>query len=324
MSKVIDLCLDLPPSAEEIVESLKFQTLGKGQKGPANYRHIFGVGKARALGLSLAELEQMAEELSPLEFEAKLRERANAVAISLEQFVQQLDDAEVSWGVISAGAGRPDHNERTAAIVARFPHKFVGVAMVDPHQGMKAVRELERAVKELGLGGLYASPYRDGISPNDKKYYPLYAKAVELNIPVFVYTTMNYRTDFPMDLSRPLHLDEVARDFPELTIIAGCGGWPWVFEMVGVARRHQNIYVDTEAHRPKHLATPGSGWEMLLQFGNTLLQDRVVFASGWGNYFLPSEGVIKQVIAEVRSLPLKPEVVEKWLYHNAARLFKRA
>ena len=62
---------------------------------------------------------------------------------------------------------------------------------------------------------------------------------------------------------------------------------------------------------------------MLLQFGNTLLQDRVVFASGWGNYFSYSKGVIQKVIAEMKSIPLKEEVMEKWLYKNAARLFQR-
>ena len=119
-------------------------------------------------------------------------------------------------------------------------------------------------------------------------------------------------------LTSPLCLDEVARDFPEMTIIADCGGWPWVPDMIGVARRHQNVYIDTAAHRPKYFATPGSGWEMLMQFGNTLLQDRIVFASGWSNYQMP----IGDVVEEMRALPLKDDVKEKWLYRNAARLFE--
>jgi hypothetical protein len=128
---------------------------------------------------------------------------------------------------------------------------------------------------------------------------------------------MTYRTDFPMDIGRPLYLDEVAMDFPEMRIVAGLGGWPWVPEMIGVARRHRNVYISTAGHRPKYLATPGSGWEMLMQFGNTLLQDRIVFASSWWTYAMP----IKEVIQEMRALPLKDEVMEKWLYENALRLF---
>ena len=223
-----------------------------------------------------------------------------------------LDEAGLEWGAIDAGS-----HEKTAEVVSQFPDRFIGTAIVDPHEGMKAVRELECAVKELGLKCFYASPYRYGIRANDKKFYPLYAKAVELGIPVFIYTTMTYRTDFPMDIGRPLYLDEVAMDFPEMKIVAGLGGWPWVPEMVGVARRHQNVYISTAGHRPKYLATPGSGWEMLMQFGNTLLQDKIVFASSWWTFGLP----IKEVIQEMRALPLKEEVMEKWLYRNALRLF---
>jgi predicted TIM-barrel fold metal-dependent hydrolase len=182
---------------------------------------------------------------------------------------------------------------------------------------MKAVRELERAVKELGLRCFYASPYRFGIRANDKKFYPLYAKAVELGIPVFIYTTMTYRTDFPMDVGRPLYVDEVAMDFPEMNIVAGLGGWPWVPEMVGVARRHRNVRISTAGHRPRYLAVPGSGWEMLMQFGNTLLQDQVVFASSWWTFALP----IAQVVKETKALPLKEQVLEKWLGGNARRMF---
>ena len=321
MSKVIDLCLSLPPSEEQIVSMLKLFVLGRGEKGVANYRYIFGPGRARDLGLTIEELERMAEELSPEEFEGTLRERAKPMLVSLPQFVKELDEAGVEWGVIESQS-----SDQTAEIVAQFPNKFIGLALVDPHEGMKAVRELERSVKELALRSLLVSPFSSGLRINDKKYYPLYAKAVELDIPVFIYCTMNYRTDTPMDVGRPLYLDDVGMDFPEMTIIAGWGGgggWPWVPEMIGVARRHQNVYINTSAHRPKHLATPGSGWEMLLQFGNTLLQDRIVFASGWANYFSYSKDVIKNVIQEMRSLPLKEEVKEKWLYTNAARLFHR-
>ena len=313
--KVIDLSLDLPPlSNDEIVGEIRFFMQHQGEPGLANYLHIFGPRMARALGLTLDEVAKMWKDLSPEAFEAALRERAQGLTASLADFVDQMDEAGVEWGLIEAG-----NNDRTAEVVSQFPTRFVGQAIVDPRDGMKAVRELEGAVRELGLRSFYASPFRYGLRPNDKKFYPLYAKAVELGIPVFVYCTMNSRTDSPMDLSHPVCLDEVARDFPELTIVADCGGWPWVADMVGVARRHQNVYIDTAAHRPKYLAAPGSGWEMLMRFGNSLLQDRVVFASGWRNYQMP----IKDVVEEMKALPLKDDVKEKWLYGNAARILHR-
>ncbi len=313
MLKVIDLELSLPPSVEQIVSSLKDYVLRRGEKGLANYGNIFGPTKARSVELMPEELEQMAKELTPEELGDTLKEKVAKAVITLPQFVEQLDEAGIEWGIIDGGS-----HEKTAEIVAQFPKKFVGVAVVNPHDGMKAVRELERAVKEMGLKCFYATPFRFGIRANDKKFYPLYAKAVELNIPVFIYATMTYRTDFPMDIGHPINIDEVAMDFPEMKIVAGLGGWPWVPEMVGVARRHQNVYISTAAHRPKYFAVPGSGWEMLMQFGNTLLQDKVVFASSWWTYGLP----VKQVIQEMRALPLKEIVKEKWLYGNAARLFQ--
>jgi predicted TIM-barrel fold metal-dependent hydrolase len=318
MSPIIDLDLPLPPTAEQIAQDMKRWALGRGAKGMANYRYIFGPRKALELGASLEELENLSQALSPAAFDNLLLEKAQSLVVSLEDFVHQMDEAGIAWG-----AFRNVDNDYTAAIIARFPNRFMGQALANPHDGMQGVRELERAVKELGLSSFYASPFRYGLSPNDKKFYPLYAKAAELDIPVFVYVTMNYNSALPMDLSHPRHLDEVAMDFPELQLIAGCGGWPWVPEMIGVARRHQNVYIDTESHRPKYLATPGSGWEMLLQFGNTLLQDRVLFASNWASYFQPSDDVLKRVVAEMQGLPLKEAVKEKWLYRNARNLFNR-
>ncbi len=298
---------------------MKRWALGRNEKGMANYRYIFGPRKARELGIPLDELEHRAGERSDDAFDELLLEHAQPLMISLDDFVHQMDEAGIAWG-----AFRHVDNNYTADVIARYPDRFVGQALANPHDGMQGVRELERAVVELGLGSFYASPFRYGLSPNDKKFYPLYAKAAELQIPVFVYVTMNYNSALPMDLSHPRHLDEVAMDFPELPLIAGCGGWPWIPEMIGVARRHQNVYIDTESHRPKYLATPGSGWEMLLQFGNTLLQDRVLFASNWASYFQPAPDVLKRVIAEMQALPLKDAVKEKWLYNNARTLFQRA
>jgi uncharacterized protein len=106
-------------------------------------------------------------------------------------------------------------------------------------------------------------------------------------------------------------------DFPELTLIGGLGGWPWVNEMVALVRRHPNLHVDTSAHRAKYLGQPGSGWEMLMQFGNTLIQDKVLIGISAGLVGQPYETLIQEYL----TLPLKDSVKEKWLYHNAARIF---
>ncbi|MBW2060891.1 MAG: amidohydrolase [Deltaproteobacteria bacterium] len=256
-------------------------------------------------------MERLSEELAPDEFEALVRERAEKVVVPLSEFAKQLDEAGIVRGMLDL-----HDNDKTAEMVSQLPDRLMGRAFVNPFEGMRAVKELERSVRELGFKAVYASPYRWGIRASDQRFYPIYAKAVELDIPVFVYTSMNYRKDFPMDVGRPLYLDKVAMDFPEMKIVASCGGWPWVPEMIGLARRHNNVYIDTSSHRPKHLATPGSGWEMLLQFGNTLLQDRIVFASGSTDLGMP----INEIVMETKALPLKKEVMEKWLYQNAVEL----
>jgi hypothetical protein len=312
VQKVIDLGLEPPASTDEIARKIRSVFLEKEAQGMANYRRIFGPRWAAAMGTSLEEIDAKRRELTEAQFLSLLDSVAQMLTVSPEAFVKELDAAGIEWGLVDT-----DNVDKTAAFVRRWPERFKGMALLNPFQGMKAVRELERAVRELGMVALYASPFDWKIRASDPLFFPLYAKAAELGIPVFIYTAMNYNTELPMDIARPLHLDAVAMAFPDLKIVADCGGWPWVPELVGLARRHRNVYINTSSHRPKHLATPGSGWEMLMQFGNTLLQDQVVFASGAGDLGLP----IRQIVEEMIALPLKEAVKEKWLYGNAVRLF---
>ena len=208
-------------------------------------------------------------------------------------------------------------NDVVAELLRDYPDRFIGLARISGLHGMRGVRELEQRVREQGFHALGVSALVDSIPASDRRYYPLYAKAVELNIPVRIYSSMNYATDRPYDLGHPRHLDQVAIDFPELTLIGGLGGWPWVNEMVALVRRHPKLHLDTSAHRAKYLGQPGSGWEMLLQFGNTLIQDKVLVGLSAGLVGQPHETLIQEYLA----LPLKDTVKEKWLYRNAARVF---
>ena len=210
-------------------------------------------------------------------------------------------------------------NEESTALLRKYPDRFLGLARIsiNTFKGMSGVRELERLVRDEGFKALGVSALVDCIPASDRRYYPLYTKAAELRIPVRIYSSMNYANDRPYDLGHPRHLDQVAMDFPELRIIGGLGGWPWVNEMVALVRRHPNLHVDTSAHRAKYLGQPGSGWEMLIQFGNTLIQDKVLVGLSAGLVGQPYETLIQ----EYMGLPLKDTVKEKWLYTNAARVF---
>ena len=234
--------------------------------------------------------------------------------VELDAFVQMLGTVGVARSVPFGVS-----NEETVALLRRYPDRFLGLARISiiAWRGMSGVRELERLVRDEGFRALGISALVDCIPASDRRYYPLYTKAAELGIPVRIYSSMNYANDRPYDLGHPRHLDQVAMDFPELTIIGGLGGWPWVNEMVALVRRHPKLYVDTSAHRAKYLGQPGSGWEMLIQFGNTLIQDKVLVGLSAGLVGQPHETLIQ----EYMGLPLKDSVKEKWLYKNAARVF---
>ena len=230
-----------------------------------------------------------------------------------------MDDADVDIAVLPAEdaettSGMKVPNEKVAKFVQKSPERFIGMAAVDPHKGMKAIRELEYAVNDLGMKALCLEPWLHKLKSNDKLYYPLYAKCIELGIPVWIHSSINYVPHLSMDFGRPIYLDEVAGHFPELKIIAGHGGWPWVNEMVAFLWRHSNVYTDISAIRPKYLGMPGTGWETLIQYGNSILQDKIIFGTAW-----PAQQ-FKESIEEIRALPLKEEVKQKWLGENARKL----
>lgn len=235
------------------------------------------------------------------------------------EFVDYIDSIGITKAVIKAKDiettyQRKIRNESVAGLVRQYPERFIGFAGVDPYKGMDAVRELEYAVRQLGLRGLAMEPFEYNLRANDRRFYPLYSKCVELDIPVNLHCSINYSTMSRMDYGKPIYLDDVAVDFPELKIIAMTSGWPWVGELIGVAWRHANVYIETAAVRPRYMAMPNTGWGELVHYGNTVIQDKILFSSSWP--LLP----IERTIQEIRELPLKETVVNKWLYGNAARL----
>ena len=140
-------------------------------------------------------------------------------------------------------------NDDVAAVVRRHPDRVIGIASVDLHRPMHAVRELRRCVRELGLRGLRLLPWLWGLPPDDRRYYPLYAECVELGIP-FCLQVGHTGPMLPSEPGRPIpYLDHVAHEFPELVIVGGHIGFPWVDEMISLAMKHPNVYIDTSAYK---------------------------------------------------------------------------
>lgn len=233
----------------------------------------------------------------------------------------QMDASNVRLGVLIAEdnetvSGKKVPNEDVSEFVRIFPGRFIGFAGADPHKGMKGVRELEAAVRDGGLGGLSLWPCFSGLGASDRKFYPLYAKCVELDVPVTIHSSQHFAKTAPAEAGHPREIDQVAMDFPELRIIASHAGYPWVGDMMTVLWRHPNVVVDVASMRPKYLGMPGTGWERLIHFGNSLFQDRILFASGYPAL------QITECVEEVNLLPLKPAVLEKWFWKNALKFFR--
>ncbi len=311
---IIDIECDLP--TKEVAQAGLDNLLAGERKGLINYFNLFGPRWAADAGMSLEEFEEAKKTMELEKLARVITEKSLAKCMTNEEFIRMLDDAGVTVACI--GTGRAASMEHTASLARQYKGRLIPWVRISPSEGMAGVRRLEYGVKELGIKGFVVSPFREKIYVNDKKYYPYFAKCVELGIPIRSHTSMNYGNDRAMDLGRPIYLDEVARDFPELVIIAGLGGWPWVPELVGLVRRHPNVYMDLAAHRPKYISKPGSGFEMVLQFGNTVIQDKVLFASSNMTLGMP----LKDVIREMDELPLKDSVRRKWMYDNAARVLK--
>lgn len=259
----------------------------------ANYRRVYEASEDAA-GRPEAGPEALTEYLATYE------------RLGARHVVVKARDLETTFGFRVA-------NEDVAAFCRAHGPRFIGFAGVDPSKGMVAVRELEHAVKELGLRGLNLQCFEHKLRINDAKMYPLYAKCIELGVPVNLHCSINFSTATLMEYGHPRYLDEVMVHFPELRVCASPPGWPWVQELIGVAWRHANVFIGLVAVRPKYLAVAQSGYEPLLQYGNSVLQDRIVFGSAY-----PMQPV-ERAIAEVEALPLKPEAKRKWLHDNAAR-----
>jgi predicted TIM-barrel fold metal-dependent hydrolase len=233
---------------------------------------------------------------------------------TVEEVVADLDQHGVERAVITGRDcettyGAKSNNESVLEFVKKFPNKFFGFVGLDPHKGMKAVYELKSAVQDLGMHGAAVDPYLAQIYANDAKYYPLYAKCCELDVPI-VFTT-GPATLVPgaiIDHVAPRYIDFVARDFPELKIVISHGGYPWVNEAIIVAQRNRNVYIELSEYEFSPMS------EAYVQAANTMIADKILYASA--HPFVD----FREALETYKRLDFKPEVRNKIMYENAAKL----
>jgi uncharacterized protein len=233
---------------------------------------------------------------------------------SIELFVQEMDEAGIDLAVITGQrtgpTGRSASNVDIAELVRRYPGRFMGFGGIDPLEP-GAVEEARRCVETLGCRGIAMLPgWSDPpLHDDDEAVYPIYETCRDLGLPVVI--TSSHYIGPDMTYSLPSHIQKVAFDFPELTIIVGHAAWPWTLQSCAVAMRCPNVYLMPEFY----MYIPNMpGAEDYVKAANSYLSYRMLYSSCY-----PSRS-LGQALAEFKTLPLKPASRENMLSHNGARL----
>jgi predicted TIM-barrel fold metal-dependent hydrolase len=224
---------------------------------------------------------------------------------SIEEILASMDALGVEKAILTTDPGRP--SEHVLAFEAARPDRFFLGAQIDPRQGMKALRALERFCSEHNAVLARITPFMLDLPPSDAVYYPVYAKCIELEI------ALTINTGIPGPLvpgwcQHPMHLDRVCLHFPELRLVMAHGADPWWAEACRLLLKYRNLHLMTSAYLPKYFPPE------LLHFMNTRGQDKLLYASD--HPAIPME----RCLAEARALDLREGVLDKFLYRNAERL----
>ncbi len=232
---------------------------------------------------------------------------ADAVAIVVGLMDHHgIDKALIGMGDVGEGRQRP----QILRALEQHPDRFLPSLHVDPNRGMKAVRGLQRAVDELGV--VAATAFPAGCNPqvpiNDKRFYPLYSKCVELDIPMFM-TVGVPGPRVPMACQHVELLDEVCWAFPDLRVVMRHGAEPWQELAVKLMLKWPNLYYSTSAFAPRYYP------RAVIDFANTRGPDKVMYAG-----YFPMGLSLERILNELPNVPLRDEVWPKFLRHNALKV----
>ena len=254
-------------------------------------------------------------------FGGKMKVKDNTLhGVSLDEKLRRMDAAGIERAFLIATKVGPLMHKASyhipyamvADAVNRYPDRFYGLAGLDPTEGMDGVRQLEQAVREHGFIGAHFYPHWFELAPDHARWYPFYAKCVELDIPVQLQVGQSMIYDPAHRLrsvGRPITLDAVACDFPELKLIGIHVGIPWTEEMIAMAWKHPNVYIGTDAHAPAY-------WPpAFLQYINTFGQDKVIFGT---DFPVLDFGKTRQ---QIEALQLRPIPKRKMLRDNVLRVY---
>jgi predicted TIM-barrel fold metal-dependent hydrolase len=237
---------------------------------------------------------------------------------SVEALIEEMDVAGVDRLILSSFHYKGEwvlRNEEVAELVKQHPDRFIGAGTVNIMQKpMEVAAQIEHMVKELKLCCIRLEPYMygdgtTGLAPNDKHYWPVYMKCSELGVAVAIQVGHTGPL-LPSECGRPIYLDEVALAFPDLVILGCHVGQPWHEEMMILAWKHPNVYLETSARGPRQ-------WpDSLVDFAKRWGQDKLI----WGtDYPLLS---FDRTLTELEDLGVTPEIYKKLVRDNVVKALK--
>lgn len=233
-------------------------------------------------------------------------------ALPLGATIAAMDEANVTVALVSAWVAPGKvmiSNDEVYEAVAEYPERLAGIGSVDISRPMQAVAEIRRCVNELGFKAVRVLPWLWERPPTDPLFYPVYTACCDLGVP---FCTQIGHTGPLMssEVGRPIYLDRVALDFPDLTIVGGHIGYPWTEEAIAVATKHENVFIDTSAYTVKRYPTE------LVEFLRTNGRRKVLFGS---NYPMISPAT---ALADLADLRLDKETVNLFLCENSKSVFR--
>lgn len=231
---------------------------------------------------------------------------------SVESTLKAMDEGGVDIALLSAWHGPEGSlisNEEVARMIEASPTRFRGLATVDLDRPMESVREIRRWVDRRSFIGVRVMPWLWGLPPNDRRYYPVYAACIDANVP---FCTQIGHTG-PLrrsETGRPIpYLEDVMLDFPELVIVGGHVGFPWIDELTTMTVKFPNFHVDTSAYALHRLPPAFVDWM------KGVGAKRAMFGTNWP-MLSP-----KKCLEGLNALKLSPEQREAFLHGNARRVF---
>lgn len=240
-----------------------------------------------------------------------MKRAAPIQAVPVAATIHDMDAAHVQRALISAWVAPGKvmiSNDEVHAFVAEYPDRLIGVGSVDVSKPMAAVAEIRRCVNELGFKAIRVLPWLWQLPPTDRLFYPVYAACCELAVP-FCTQIGHTGPMMPSEVGRPIYLDRVALDFPELAVVAGHIGYPWTDEAIAVATKHPNVFIDTSAYTIRRYPP------QIVDYLKTHGREKVLFGS---NYPMIDPAA---ALAGLDDLGLDDATRDAFLGGNAVRVY---